>query len=118
MEDVLLQINEVIEQYGNTVTIRRITNELETDDWGEPVEASFVDRTAKGVTDQKFLRKLQFGSYGALASASMVILMKAEEDITESDKFIVDGKTFKVLSIEEYKPSDIRLAQNLVLGSE
>lgn len=119
MEEILQQINDVIDLYGNTVDIKDITYASTTDEWGELVEASDSISQIKAVTDAKILRKLQFGSYGALSSSSMVLLIKAENNLsTETNRVIVDGQSYRIMSIEEYKVGDLRLAQSLILGSE
>lgn len=119
MEEILQQINDVIDLYGNTVQIKDITYAATTDEWGDLVESADTVRTVKAVSDAKILRRLQFGQYGALSSSSMVLLIKAEENLsTETNRVLVDGQSYRIMSIEEYKVGDLRLAQSLVLGSE
>ena len=119
MEDFLKQVNDAIDFYGNTIQIKDITYEATTDEWGDLVEDSNSVRSIKAVSDAKMLRRLQFGQYGALGASSMVLLIKAEENLsTDTNRVIVDGQTYRILSIQEHKASDISLAKTLVLGSE
>lgn len=116
---VKLQIDDVIDEYGNDTTIVTHTYNADTDEWGDPVSASDVSRVIKAVSDENLIRKLRFTSFGRLADATLTLIVKGDEVFdTSKDKVQFSGNTYNIMSVEQYKVSDIILAQALILGSE
>lgn len=113
------QIDEVIETYGNEVTVETGVKDTELDEWGEPVELSSTQRTFKAVSDGNFTSRFIRGSQGKFDSADLILIAKGDEVFdTENDTIIFKGKRYKFLELEIYEPADVRLAQSLGLSSE
>lgn len=115
---VKAKIDEVIDTYGNDVIVTTIVQGVD-DEWGEPTEASSSDVTIKAVSDTNFIKKLRFGNFGKLAEAELQLITKGDSvfDVT-LNKITLSGIVYKIISIEQYKVSDVILAQSLILGSE
>lgn len=118
-ESEKIQIDNVIETYGNLVTVEPNTISTTLDEWGEPVETTGTTREFKAVSDSNFASKFTNGSHGRFKNAELVLIAKGDEVFnTETDIIIFKGKRYKFMDLEIYEPADVRLAQSLALSSE
>lgn len=118
-ESEKIQIDNVIDTYGNLVEVETVTLETELDEWGEPVEVSTITREFKAVSDGNFKSRFIYGSQGKFDSSDLILIAKGEEVFdTKNDVIIFKTKRYKIKDLEIYEPADVRLAQQLVLGSE
>ena len=110
------EITDVLNNYGNTITVTPITLSEETDEWGEYTRTPGTPFETSSVTyDTETLRR-DFGNSVILNAGESMLLVKYDVTINPNDYISMEGNEYKVKSSEPLKAADILIAQMIRVG--
>ena len=112
------EITDVLDNYGNTITITPVSLSADTDEWGEFTQTLGTPFNTSSVTyDSEQLRK-DFGQSVVLNSGESMLLVKYNVTINPNDTVLMLGNEYKAISIEPLKAADVLIAQMLRVGKK
>ena len=110
------EIVQVLEDYGNTITITPQSSSTDTNEWGEFEKTAGTPFTTSSVTyDTESVRK-DFGNSVVLNDGESLMLVKPDVVVGEEDIITIRGIDYKLVSMSYLTAADVDIAQLLVVG--
>lgn len=117
MSAIKLKIDGVIDDLGNTITIR--SPGVKTyDEWGEPIKTTQTDVETIGVNYNYFISNMSPQSAGRVKDFDSDLIIKGEEIVSNDHTIIIDGIEFNITNIYPIKSGNVLVAQQVKLGSK
>jgi hypothetical protein len=110
------EITDLIREFGNTITVVKRVDTDDIDEWGQPVFADNKGKTYHGVMYNNLPVNLLTAQSTQLSDGQTIMIVNADSDIIPNDEILFDGKTYKVLSIEDYIVANVKIYSSLKLG--
>ena len=117
IEKVKKKIANVIEQYGNNITIRG-PGVKTYDEWGEPVVSNQIEVQTVGVTDNYISSSMKIISAGRLEQGETYLLLKGDEDISKEHTVLINDIEYNVMEIIILEVSNVVVAKQVRLASK